>query len=113
MEDHGKADSYALVPTELLHFTFHALHLEPLAGAGEEELLAQLENQCNEWINTDFNKLLLVLYRIDVSEKLLRSELARLHAVEPAGRTIARLILERQKQKLIFRKKYSQQSDKE
>lgn len=113
MEDQEKPDSYQLVPMELLQFTFNALNLELRSGEGEAELLAKLEAQCAEWINTDFNKLLLVLYRIDVSEKLVRSELARLHTVEPPGRTMARLILERQKQKLLFRKKYSQQSGTE
>ena len=48
----------------------------------------------NEWITQDFKKLLLVLYRLDVSEKKLSQLLAENKGVDAAN-IIAALIIER------------------
>ena len=73
-----------------------------------------LENQLAEKINLlvqrDFEALVQLLYRIDVSEKRLRGILDS-ETGEDAGRIIARLIIERQWQKIESRRRYRQDDD--
>ena len=57
-------------------------------------------------INDDFNRLISLLYRIDVSETKLK-QLLRENTTTNAGLLIARLILERQWQKIETRRKFS------
>jgi hypothetical protein len=59
-------------------------------------------------IQTDFGALVQLLYRIDVNEARLRGLLQE-NAGEDAGLVIARLILERQWQKIETRRKYRQE----
>ena len=70
-----------------------------------------LENQLAEKINIliqrDFEAVVQLLYRIDVSEKRLRGILDS-DSGEDAGRIIARLIMERQWQKIESRRRYRQ-----
>jgi hypothetical protein len=70
-----------------------------------------LENQLAEKINLliqrDFEAVVQLLYRIDVSEKRLRGILDS-DSGEDAGRIIARLIMERQWQKIESRRRYRQ-----
>ena len=53
----------------------------------------------------DFNHLIQVLYRIDVSETKLKQVLKD-NPNEDAGKIIARLIIERQQQKMISRNSF-------
>lgn len=59
----------------------------------------------NEWITQDFKKLLLVLYRLDVSEKKLTQLLAENKGVDAAN-IIAALIIERIASAKASREKY-------
>lgn len=59
----------------------------------------------NEWITQDFKKLLLVLYRLDVSEKKLSQLLAENKGVDAAN-IIAALIIERIAEAKASREKY-------
>ncbi|MFN8248968.1 MAG: hypothetical protein U0T68_08470 [Ferruginibacter sp.] len=72
----------------------------------EERLIEILSHKINELIENDFSRLVQLLYSIDVSEQKLKS-LLKENPDTDAGRIIAHLILERQKQKLqskeIFR----------
>lgn len=68
-----------------------------------ETLLAE---KINDMINRDFSTLVQLLYRIDVNEAKLR-QLLQDNMTTDAGRTIARLILERQWQKILTRREYS------
>ena len=72
----------------------------------EERLIEILSHKINELIENDFSRLVQLLYSIDVSEQKLKS-LLKENPDTDAGRIIALLILERQKQKLqskeIFR----------
>lgn len=72
----------------------------------EERLIEILSHKINDLIENDFSRLVQLLYSIDVSEQKLKS-LLRENPGTDAGRIIAHLILERQKQKLqskeIFR----------
>ncbi|HXB06841.1 MAG TPA: hypothetical protein VNW04_06995 [Puia sp.] len=72
-----------------------------------DELEALLAEKVNRMIQTDFDALVQLLYRIDVNEGRLRGLLQE-NAGEDAGRVIARLILERQWQKIETRRRYRQ-----
>ena len=71
------------------------------------ELEAQLAEKINILIQRDFGALVQLLYRIDVSEAKLRLMLHN-DAGEDAGLLIARLIMERQWQKIESRRRYRQ-----
>ena len=70
------------------------------------ELLVQLSTYINHLINTDFEKLVALLYRIDVHEDKLKHFLID-HPNEDAGKIIAALIIERTQQKINFRKQFT------
>lgn len=97
-------------------------------GLTPGELEAQLAQKINELIQRDFEALVQLLYRVDVSEKKLRELLdGREGAGRPgsdadgdlrpgadgldSGRLIARLIIERQWQKIESRRKYRRDDD--
>ena len=69
-----------------------------------EELKRKLSAYINYLIQSDFEKLVSLLYRIDISESKLKY-LLRENKGEDAGNTIAELIIERQLQKIESRKK--------
>ena len=70
----------------------------------------QLADYVNNLIQKDFEKLVSLLYRIDVSEAKLK-HLLQLYANENAGRIIARLIIERQLQKIKSREAFSKKNN--
>ena len=72
-----------------------------------QDLESKLAIYINELIDKDFNKLVNLLYRIDISEKKLKIALQNEDKTISSGKTIAKLIIERQLQKLEFRKKFS------
>ena len=65
-----------------------------------------LAEKINTLITADFNGLIQLLYRIDVSEPALRQLLEQNQTAE-SGRLIAQLILERSWAKILTRKMYS------
>ncbi|HUB59059.1 MAG TPA: hypothetical protein VL978_00070 [Puia sp.] len=70
------------------------------------DMLGQtLAERVNTLIMDDFNRLVQLLYRIDVSEEKLK-KLLKENTGTDAGLLIARLILERQWQKIETRRKY-------
>ena len=88
----------------------YALELRDVPAIGElEELLAE---KMNIMIQTDFGALVQLLYRIDVNESRLRALLQE-NAGEDAGRVIARLIIERQWQKIETRRRFRSDTDSE
>ncbi len=76
-----------------------------IEDGAEAELFLAL--QMNELIKNNFHLLVQFLYRIDVNETKLKQVLKE-NPNEDAGKMIARLIIERQQQKIISRKKYAQ-----
>ena len=66
------------------------------------ELEQQLTNHINHLINTDFEKLVYYLYRIDVNETKMK-QLLQQQGGENAAQLIARLIIDRQLQKIKSR----------
>ena len=75
---------------------------EDLRAAELEILLA---DKLNTLIRSDFDALLRLLYRIDIDEARLRG-LLKENAQEDTGKIIARLIMERQWQKVLSRREY-------
>jgi hypothetical protein len=71
-----------------------------------DALEALLAERINVMINKDFSELVQLLYRIDVDESRLRLVL-RDNQGSDSGLLIARLILERQWQKILTRREYS------
>ena len=72
-----------------------------------QELEVLLAEIVNEWIRSDFNRLVQFLYRIDISESRLRILLEE-NTEEDTGQLLARLILERLAQKIETRRRYRQ-----
>jgi hypothetical protein len=84
----------------MLDIVFSPQSIESLQ---RDDVYAQLVKYINELINTDFEKLVQLLYRIDVSEAKLKA-LLQANPQEDAAKMIANLIIERQLQKLKSRK---------
>ena len=64
-----------------------------------------LAERINELINSDFQKLVSILYRIDVNETKLK-QLLNANQATDAGLIIADLLIERQEQKIRSRQEY-------
>ena len=75
-----------------------------------EELFRSLTDKINDLINTDFNQLIRVLYRIDVSEARLKF-LLKENKDTDAAKIIAQLIIERQLRKIKFRRENQQRDN--
>ena len=73
----------------------------------EEELLALLESQVAHYIEHRLEFLLSSLYRLDISEKLVRNALLPSSDVA-ANVAIAKLILDRQKKRVFTKQFYKQ-----
>jgi hypothetical protein len=70
-----------------------------------EQLIAELSQHINHLLQTNFEQLVNLLYRIDVSEKKLK-QLLKDFPKEDAGNIIASLIVERQLEKIKSRNQY-------
>ena len=75
-----------------------------------EELHRKLAVYINELIERDFQKLISILYRLDVSEEKLKTLLANNSDID-AGNIIAHLIIERQLQKIKSRQQFSKRDN--
>lgn len=69
----------------------------------------KLASIIHELINHDFNKLILILYRLDISENNLKEKLA--NKTPDAGLLIADMIIMREQEKIESRKKYKQRTE--
>ena len=66
----------------------------------------KLVSEINDLINSDFAKLVVILYQMDVSETKLKNLLSS-NPSEDAGKLIAGLMLERQLQRIEARKNFN------
>lgn len=73
--------------------------------SSEEDILKWLTDYIDYLVAKDFDALLLLLYRIDVSEEKVKAMLAENKGQNSSG-IIARMIIERQQQKLYWRNKF-------
>jgi hypothetical protein len=90
---------------ELVQHINQSLGIALQETANLNELQEKLTVHINHLINTDFDKLVYYLYRIDVNEQKMRSLLTQT-AGENAASTIAALIIERQLQKIESRNQH-------
>lgn len=90
------------------HWQQEIIHLTStdIAGNNEEDFKKNLAAFLNKLINQDFEKLVMILYRLDVNEKKIKDLLAEKNDTD-AGLVIAQAIIDRQKQKIEARKKYT------
>ncbi|MEP6514484.1 MAG: hypothetical protein ABJA79_11485 [Parafilimonas sp.] len=72
----------------------------------QPDVLKQLNEYINYLINHDFPALVQLLYRIDISEKKIKEAL-QLQDAEDGGALIAKMIIERQLQKIKSKSKQS------
>jgi hypothetical protein len=89
--------------SELIRTINNSLAIDLPERLSFAELHLQLSKHINQLIQTDFEKLVTLLYRIDVSESKL-TQLLKDHPGEDAGDIIATLIIERQEQKIKSKK---------
>ena len=76
-----------------------------------ESVYAELSAFINKLLLTNFERLVQLLYRIDVSEMRLKS-LLKDNPKEDAGNIIASLIIERQAQKIISKQQFKNDEEK-
>jgi hypothetical protein len=86
------------------------LGLEPTQTYSLQELKELLAKHVNQLLQTNFEQLVNLLYRIDVSEKNLKELLAK-NPKQDAGDIIAVLIIERQLQKIKSRQQFKTDAD--
>jgi uncharacterized protein YtpQ (UPF0354 family) len=91
---------------ELIKNLNHSYGLELAKQLSADGLEAVLAEKLNSLIHSDFNALVSILYRIDVDESRLK-ELLKTDDGQDAGKIMARLIIERQRQKIQTRKVFS------
>jgi hypothetical protein len=70
-------------------------------------LQKKLEHAINELINSNFEKLVQLLYRVDVDEEKVKT-LLRQHPGEDAAKIIAALLITRQIEKETTKKRFTQ-----
>jgi len=95
---------------ELIQVLNNELTIEIPEKISFEELRKSLSEHINSLIQTNFQKLIVLLYRVDVSETKLKALLQE-NADTEAGMIIADLIIERQLQKIKSRRQFSQQDN--
>ncbi len=74
-----------------------------------DQMQHELSDHINQLIKNDFEKLVAILYRIDVDEAKLKFFLID-NPNEDAGKIIADLVIERLQQKINLRKQFSGKS---
>ena len=73
------------------------------------EFEAQLAARINQLVNEDFNKLISILYRLDIDEHALRKLLQ--NNAEDAGTIIAGMVIQRQLEKNKSRREFRQRDE--
>lgn len=73
-------------------------------------VLNALSGAINELIQKDYNKLVAILYEVDVDEERLK-KLLRENNGKDAGRIIAELIIERQEEKIRTRQQFKRNTE--
>ncbi|AIM39116.1 hypothetical protein KO02_22355 [Sphingobacterium sp. ML3W] len=80
---------------------------EVISKNSNKEKFEVLARYLDRLIQSDFNQLLSILYRIDVSEEKVKNVLFENQNKIPAGELIAQLLIERENEKIKLRAKYS------
>ena len=96
--------------TDLIPALRQSLDIDLPENISFEIMKEKLSVYINNLIETDFEKLVSILYRIDVNEIKLKKLLLENNG-EDASKIIADLIIERQMQKIKSRQQYSKRDD--
>jgi hypothetical protein len=92
--------------TELSHKIANDLDLNIPSQISDEEMIDIISLRVEQMLKGDPDLLMSYLYRLDVLEKKIK---AAMHtSIEPVHVTFAKLIWERQKERLLTKKKYKQ-----
>jgi|SRR5687767_13288218 len=86
------------------------LQIDLPGNISSDELRMILASHINRLIQTDFQKLVSILYRLDVSESKLRNLLKEHHETD-AGLIIAGLMIEREKEKIQSRRQFDKRDE--
>jgi hypothetical protein len=95
--------------SEIISQLSQSLEIQLPAKISLAELKMILSGHINYLITNDFNKLLSVLYKVDVSEKILKISLQE--HTQDAATVIAEMIIERQLQKIKTREQFKTDND--
>ena len=95
-----------MAANELIQLLNTQLQVELPVTISDEELEEKLSEIIDHLIQKDFQKLVYVLYKVDVSEIKLK-QMLQAERDENASAIIAKLIIQRQKQKLESRKNFT------
>jgi hypothetical protein len=93
-----------------LHFYLQQTFQLPVTINEMEEAENYLADKINGLIKNNFDHLVYILYRVDVDEAKLKNVLKE-NPQQDAGKIIARLLIERQLQKIILRKQFTKKED--
>ena len=96
--------------TELIQLVNEEMAIELPEQISFNEIRELLGQNVNDLIVNDFQKLVSLLYRIDINEARLKG-LLKEENHEDAGRVIADLIIERQLQKIKTRQQFKQKDE--
>lgn len=94
-----------MVEKELIQIINKQVDTNLTEDISKHELKQKLTAFINELILNDFQRLIAILYRVDVDEKKLKRILKE-NIGTNAGQTIANLIIEREIQKIETRKQF-------
>lgn len=94
-----------MVEKELIQIINKQIDTNLTEGISNNELHQKLTVLINDLILNDFQKLIAILYKVDVDEKKLK-RILRENAGTDAGEIIATLIIERELQKIETREQF-------
>lgn len=78
-----------------------------MGGESDEKQFELLVEFIDDLIRNDFNRLLSILYRVDISEEKLKLKLAQNKETPvPSAKIIAHLLIDREAEKMVSREKY-------
>jgi hypothetical protein len=98
------------IDKELIVAIRHSLNVDLPEMITIELLEEKLAAQINDLIQSDFQQLLTILYRVDVNEAKLR-QLLKEYPGADAGKIIAGLVIERQLQKIKTRREFNRRNE--
>ena len=98
------------IATDLITVLNKSMNIDLPASVSVEQLKEKLSQHINHLIQNDFQKLVTILYRIDINEEKLKYLLQE-DSGKDASLIIAELIIERQLQKIKFRQQYSRRDE--
>lgn len=103
-----KNEKEVLIQTTNFVIQEFGMEIEQPNQTTEEELRDMLAECVLYWIEHNLEHLFAILYRLDVDEPSVHRAFAP-QSTEPANLVIAQLIIDREKEKIYSRKKYSSQ----